>query len=31
MLTDKNYALYTSGRPIRGLIQDSIISGVYLT
>jgi len=31
MITDKQYILPTSGRPIRGLIQDSVVSSIYLT
>ena len=31
MVTDCQYIVPTSGKPIRGLIQDSIISSVYLT
>ena len=30
-LTDKQYVVPKDGRPIRGLIQDSIVSGVFLT
>lgn len=29
--TDNQYIVPTSGKPIRGLIQDSIVSAVYLT
>lgn len=29
-LNDRNYTVPTSGRPIRGLIQDHIVSAVYL-
>ena len=31
MATHKQYVVPTSGKPIRGLIQDSVISGVYLS
>jgi len=31
MQTHKQYIVPTSGKPIRGLIQDSVVSGVYLT
>lgn len=31
MATHKQYIVPTSGRPIRGLIQDSVIAGVYLS
>eukprot|EP01022_Parablepharisma_sp_SALTPOND_P026873 TRINITY_DN650_c0_g2_i2.p1 TRINITY_DN650_c0_g2~~TRINITY_DN650_c0_g2_i2.p1 ORF type:complete len:3079 (-),score=321.26 TRINITY_DN650_c0_g2_i2:17406-26642(-) len=31
MSTDYQYIVPTSGRPIRGLIQDTVVSGVYLT
>ena len=31
MATHKQYCVPTSGKPIRGLIQDSVISGVYMT
>jgi len=31
MSTDYQYIVPTSGRPIRGLIQDCVVSGVYLT
>jgi len=31
MATHKQYCVPTSGKPIRGLIQDSVISGVFLT
>ena len=31
MLTDHQYTVPTSGNPIRGLIQDSVVSGVLLT
>mmetsp|Transcript_19252 Transcript_19252/g.32805 ORF Transcript_19252/g.32805 Transcript_19252/m.32805 type:complete len:232 (+) Transcript_19252:801-1496(+) len=31
MATHKQYCVPTSGKPIRGLIQDSVVSGVFLT
>ncbi len=31
MSTDYQYIVPTSGRPLRGLIQDCVVSGVYLT
>lgn len=31
MATHKQYCVPTSGKPIRGLIQDSVISGVFMT
>ena len=31
MATHKQYIVPTSGQPIRGLIQDSVIAGVYLS
>ena len=31
MATHKQYVVPTSGKPIRGLIQDSVVSGVVLT
>ena len=31
MATHKQYCVPTSGKPIRGLIQDSVVSGVYMT
>lgn len=31
MATHKQYIVPTSGKPIRGLIQDSVVSGVFLT
>jgi DNA-directed RNA polymerase I subunit RPA1 len=31
MATHKQYVVPTSGKPIRGLIQDSVVSGVFLT
>ena len=31
MATHKQYIVPTSGKPIRGLIQDSVISGVFLS
>jgi len=31
MATHKQYILPTHGKPIRGLIQDSVVSGVFLT
>lgn len=31
MQTHKQYIVPTSGKPIRGLIQDSVVAGVYLT
>ena len=30
-LNDRQYTLPTSGKPVRGLIQDHIVGGVYLT
>ena len=30
-LSDKNYLVPKDGKPIRGLIQDSILSAVFLT
>ena len=30
MATHKQYVVPTSGKPIRGLIQDSVVSGVFL-
>ena len=29
-LNDRNYTLPTNGRPVRGLIQDHVVSSVYL-
>lgn len=31
MATHRQYIVPTSGKPIRGLIQDSVVSGVYLS
>ena len=31
MATHKQYCVPTSGKPIRGLIQDSVVSGVFMT
>ena len=31
MATHKQYVVPTSGKPIRGLIQDSVVSGVFLS
>jgi DNA-directed RNA polymerase I subunit RPA1 len=31
MATHKQYVVPTSGKPIRGLIQDSVVSGVFMT
>ena len=31
MATHKQYIVPTSGKPIRGLIQDSVVSGVFMT
>lgn len=31
MATHKQYVVPTSGKPIRGLIQDSVVSGVRLS
>ena len=31
MATHKQYIVPTSGKPIRGLIQDSVVSGVFLS
>ena len=31
MATHKQYVLPTHGKPIRGLIQDSVVSGVFLS
>ena len=31
MATHKQYCVPTSGKPIRGLIQDSVVAGVYMT
>jgi DNA-directed RNA polymerase I subunit RPA1 len=31
MATHRQYVVPTSGKPIRGLIQDSVVSGVFLT
>lgn len=31
MATHKQYVLPTHGKPVRGLIQDSVVSGVFLT
>jgi DNA-directed RNA polymerase I subunit RPA1 len=31
MATHKQYCVPTSGKPIRGLIQDSVVGGVFLT
>lgn len=31
MATHKQYVVPTSGKPIRGLIQDSVISGVFMS
>ena len=31
MATHKQYCVPTSGKPIRGLIQDSVVSGVLMT
>ena len=30
-LTDHQYLVPTDGSPLRGLIQDHVVSGVYLT
>jgi len=31
MATHKQYVVPTNGKPIRGLIQDSVVSGVFLS
>jgi DNA-directed RNA polymerase I subunit RPA1 len=31
MATHRQYIVPTSGKPIRGLIQDSVVSGVFLS
>jgi DNA-directed RNA polymerase I subunit RPA1 len=31
MATHKQYIVPTSGKPIRGLIQDSVVSGVFMS
>jgi len=31
MATHKQYIVPTSGKPIRGLIQDSVVAGVFLS
>ena len=31
MATHKQYVVPTSGKPVRGLIQDSVVSGVFLS
>lgn len=31
MATHKQYVVPTSGKPLRGLIQDSVVSGVFLS
>jgi DNA-directed RNA polymerase I subunit RPA1 len=31
MATHKQYVVPTSGKPIRGLIQDSVVSGVFMS
>jgi DNA-directed RNA polymerase I subunit RPA1 len=31
MATHKQYVVPTSGKPLRGLIQDSVVSGVLMT
>jgi DNA-directed RNA polymerase I subunit RPA1 len=31
MATHKQYIVPTSGKPIRGLIQDSVIAGVFMS
>ena len=31
MATHKQYCVPTSGKPLRGLIQDSVVAGVYMT
>jgi len=31
MATHKQYVVPTSGKPLRGLIQDSIVSGVLMS
>jgi len=31
MATHKQYIVPTSGKPIRGLIQDSVVAGVFMS
>ena len=31
MATHRQYVVPTSGKPIRGLIQDSVVSGVFMS